>query len=889
MAEELRELIFNFNEVVNYVKKNYIPPKHSIIKEERIRIKIHVLNFFDILLFSNLSNNKSYLEFYKHIKDKENPEKLIKQRNKVFISKIFGYDQDYSQILSKTPSFLEYREDYIKEIEVGYYSISCKKIYKQSGSIKYDNIKGNIVRKFYEDIGNWRLIGKDKTDLNVETNFQRKNFIKDRYSTFSKILGLVEIEYIGNIFEDKIDFIDLEKCLSIIFLVKSPLQIYYGIPDNDINMKTIEMGSKELLNLDPSKTMITTKIDGQFVYFYIPMDSNITYIWKAGELITRTYKSNPIVADKDIYGCGEFYRKEDQKCLYVFYIYSSLPRYESYTQEIINIFPEYVKDSYELNIMYSKHIGPFPTNEMLYSNIADLMTTQNDLMTDGIIIVKTDLICNSSVVDYKYKTIVTADILSIPDFSVSYKGCYHAIDNKTGELTLCISIIFYSKDGDKDIRLAKKSIPANNNFNYDENSMCFIVKNNNPTFGPEDLIIPNKNIVEVNIKDYSIERFRIDKTNRFYFKKLSSAYSSSIRQDQYFGNPYIIVKKLMDFESSLISYEQIKKLGEKYNIEECFSNLLSAKTASTTLGNILNAEKLELGYFKSDKDDDYSIRSSIGILSNFIKTEFIQITQNKMLNNNRERNVLDIDAGPLKDSEKHFYAETKLLVATDVDSHAEQKALEIYNKLKQNKSNYFPMKFILGSITQKSYASKIKEIMGPIQFNFMYWFFAMHYSWSEEYFKSIKDNIKSLLKKEHGKLSILTFNGNNLRKLLINMPRKEKVFMLENNISFIVKMSADNKRIEVSYQNFKSSYEENLVDIDELIRVMGNSGLILYDYFTGLEIINRNKSYINIAPDIESNISRNRFISTIKNNLSILTEDAELWLSNIVGLTFLYK
>jgi hypothetical protein len=102
-------------------------------------------------------------------------------------------------------------------------------------------------------------------------------------------------------------------------------------------------------------------------------------------------------------------------------------------------------------------------------------------------------------------------------------------------------------------------------------------------------------------------------------------------------------------------------------------------------------------------------------------------------------------------------------------------------------------------------------------------------------------------------------------------------------------MSADNKRIEVSYQNFKSSYEENLVDIDELIRVMGNSGLILYDYFTGLEIINRNKSYINIAPDIESNISRNRFISTIKNNLSILTEDAELWLSNIVGLTFLYK
>jgi hypothetical protein len=887
MAEELKELIDNINNLVTNIKENYVVPKHNIIRQEKIKLKINVLNFFDILLFSNLSNNKCYLEFYKYIENDQDPNYKIKQRKKILISKIFGYDQDYNQILSKTSSFVELKKNISNEIELKYYSISANKVYKQSGNINYDNIKGNIVRKFYEDIGKWKLICKDKTDLNVETNFQKKNFIEERYSTFTKILGLIEIEYIGNLFEDKIDFIDLEKCLSIIFLVNNPLQIYYAIPENNINFKTIEVSSRELLVLDPLKTMITFKIDGLFVYFYIPSNSNKIFVWKSGELITRIYKTNPIRADKDIYGCGEFYRKEDQKCLYIFYIYSNLSRYECYTQEIVNIFPEYIKESYEINVMYSKHIGPFNTNEMLYSNMANLMGMQNDLMTDGIIIVNTDSPCNGPIVDYKYKTSITGDLLCRPDYKVSYKGCYHAIDNKNGETALCISVVFFASDESKILQLAKKSIPANNNFNYDENSLCFNVKNNNPTFGPEDLVIPNKSIVEINIKNYSIERFRIDKTNKYYFKRYSLAYSHK-KQLQYFGNPYTMIKKLMEFETTIINYEQIKKLGEKYNVDECLSNIHIEKMSSTNFGNILNAEKLELGYFKSDKDDN-SGRNSIGVLVNFIKTEFIQVTQNKIINNNRERIILDIDASHLKDLEKHFYAETKSLVATDVDSHAEQKGLEIYNKLKQNKSNYFPMKFILGSITQNNYASKIKEVMGPIQFNYMYWFMAMHYSWSEEFYKNIKDNIKSLLKKEHGKISILTFNGNNLRKLLINLPRKEKTFVLENNISFIMKMSSDNKRVEVSYQNFKSSFEENLIDIENLISVMNSSGLILYDYFTGLDIIKRNKSYINIAPEIENNISRNRFISTVKNNLNILTEDGELWLSNIVGLTFLYK
>lgn len=885
MAEELKQLIYNINKSIDEIKKTYKPPKENIIRKEKIQLKVNVLNFFDILLYSNLNNKKSYLEFYKILKDKADPSKIIKQSKKILLSKIFGYDQDYNQILNKSDPFVDYKEILIEPIELSYYSIIVNKLFKTSDNIVYDNIKGNIVRMFYERIGNWKLVAKDKTDLLVENNFHRKNFINECYNNFNKISGFIEIVYEGNIFEDKIDFLDLEKCISIIFLVNSPLQIYYGIFENSIKFNTIGITSKALLNLDPTKTMITIKIDGSFVFFYIPKKSNMIYIWKSGELISRIYKTNPIEADRDIYGCGEFYKKESQKCLYIFYIHSSLKRYDCYIQEIITIFPEYVKSYNELNVMYSKHLGPFQTHEMMYSNMADLMTMQNDLSTDGIIIVETDQKCNGVLTDYKYKTNNTADILCRPDYSVSYKGCYHAIDNKNGETTLAISIAFFANDDNKIMPISKKSVPANNNFNYDENSLCFNIKNNNPTFGPEDLIIPNKSIVEVNIRNYSIERFRIDKTNNYYFKNLSSMYANKT-QSQYLGNPYNVVKKIIEFDSTNITYEQIKKLGNEYNISECLNNLQFSKSES--FSSILNSEKLEYGYFKSDKDDDYSIRSSIGIFSNFIKTEFIQITQNKLINH-KSRVVLDIDAGPLKDSEKHFYAETQSLIATDVDTHAEKKALDVYNTLRERKRNYYPMRFILSSITQPNYVDKIREKIGYVQFNYIYWFFAIHYSWTEENYKIIKDHIKSLLIKEHGKISIITFDGQKIKELLINLPGKEKTFCLENNIKFVVRMTQDNKKIEVSYQNFKSSFEEYLVNIDDMISVMNRSGLVLYDYFNGLELLNRNKQYINIAPDVETNESRNRFISTIKNNISILTEDAELWLSNIIGLTFINK
>jgi hypothetical protein len=201
------------------------------------------------------------------------------------------------------------------------------------------------AQKYIEVLGSkgfdrYKLVTYEIDVLISSGNFEEAEKVLLSFKTCSQIKNHLEPKKVAFI------FFSLNKSYQDSELL---LGYFFDPPIIETELKKIYAGTK---------ITEVTDTNGLIKKMYVArsINSNEIYLWKGGELISRIYKTNPIKANKNIYGCGEFYRKQDQRCLYVFYIYSSLSRYQCYTEEIINIFPEYVKESYEINVMYSKKI-----------------------------------------------------------------------------------------------------------------------------------------------------------------------------------------------------------------------------------------------------------------------------------------------------------------------------------------------------------------------------------------------------------------------------------------------------------------------------------------------------------------------------------------------------
>ncbi|CCU55511.1 mRNA capping enzyme large subunit [Adoxophyes honmai entomopoxvirus 'L'] len=608
-------------------------------------------------------------------------------------------------------------------------------------------------------------------------------------------------------------------------------------------IKTHMIQYNKLNTIDKDSYILAVKIDGDVVEFNVKNGiCNIT-------IYNNIYKNFTCNIDKNIQmrGLGEYIKVNNIKKIYPFYFYeisyvdknNIIDRYEQiqfYNNNLLN-YKNAMQIKFEIKLVLKFDENNVSTNVLNFYKSIDKSNLKD--IYDGVILLDTSN--NNLKKDYKFKIDNTIDIVCKID---TYRGIF-VLHNDNN---LYITFTLYQYDNKNFVEISKYEV-KNDIIKYN-NYANLLIFNNINKFGPNKLLAPVYCIVEYSFLQSKIIGLRIDKTNNFY-------------RQHYNGN---------NLEVILMSKQIHEQYPKNYNIDY----LMSLNESINIIDNNPHRSKLLLNKNINKYFMDNTVRTSINILTNFIKTNAISISISKLVAVLPNRYVLSIDIGRGGDLTKYYYVGITGILGTDPDPFAIQEARDRYKKLqlKSNaQSSVYKFHTLNISILDDKYIQEIHRNFMSQQkikyFGIIEWQLALHYSYNNNTKNTILRNIKTI-SGDGTKLIITCLDGNELLNRLSVNPNL--IYNIQPGITYKISKISDEK-ISVIYNATMSDWLEEYIITDSIISDFEKYNFIIHDMFSFNDIFNDDTQKLIDVLSTFSRKSTNIFYNNIKNDSNIYNND----------------
>ncbi|AAG02841.1 putative mRNA capping enzyme large subunit [Betaentomopoxvirus amoorei] len=694
--------------------------------------------------------------------------------------------------------------------------------------------------------------------LLLSTHFNDIETYRKNITYYLEIEVLSKTKLDNNVLYD-----NLVKSFEYIYKSKNISNISLVTIKNKPKIKTHMIQYNKLNTIDKESYIMAIKIDGDVVEFNV-MNGICNII-----IYDMVYKNFSCNIDKNIQmiGMGEYIKVDNVKKIYPFY-FSKL----SYNNKKIinNILDRYKQiQYYNDNLLCHK-----PNMQIKFENKLTLKFDENNVTTnvlkfyksienssfkniyDGIVLL--DITDNDSKKDYKFKIDNTVDVICKLD---TYRGTYilHN-DNK-----LYITFTLYQYDN-KNFTEILKYEEKNEIIEYN-NYVNLLIFNNNNKFGPKKMLSPIWCIVEYSFLESKIIGLRIDKTNNFY-------------RQNYNGNNLDVI---------LTSKHIHEEFPSNYNIDY----LMSLNETINVIDNNPHRSKLLLNKEVNKYFMNNTIRTSINILTNYLKTNGISMAISKLVTTLPNRYVLSIDIGRGGDLTKYYYVGITGMLGTDPDIFAIKEARDRYKKLQtisNAQASIYKFDSLNMSILNDNYENEIKNKFmthHKIQyFGVIEWQLAIHYSYNNNTKDMILLKLKNL-SNDGTKVIITCLDGDEITNRLNENPNL--IYNIQPGITYKISKISDDK-ISVLYNATMTEWLEEYIITDKIIDDFAMYNFILSDVckFDDIFKYNSDKSV-----EVLSNFLRKstkKFYNDIKNDKNIYNnDDIKKIMSLFKVYTFVYS
>ncbi|CCU55754.1 mRNA capping enzyme large subunit [Choristoneura biennis entomopoxvirus] len=717
-------------------------------------------------------------------------------------------------------------------------------------------IINNIIRVEFKIKSNIGPLASNK--LLLSTHFNDMETYRKNISYY------MEIEILSNIKLDNTTLRDnLIKAFEYIYKSKNISNLSLVTIKNSPKLKTHMIQYNKLNIIDKDAYIMTVKIDGDVVEFNVKNGICNIIIYN---IIYKNFTCN---IDKNIQmrGLGEYIKVNNIRKIYPFYFFEL-----SYTNKkiITNISDRYQQIQY-----YNNNLMPFKTSlQIKFENKLTLKFDENNVSTnvinfyksidnsnlkdiyDGVILL--DISDNNLKKDYKFKIDNTVDVICKLD---TYRGTY--ILHKDN--MLYITFTLYQYDNKNFTEILKYEV-KNDIIEYN-NYVNLLLFTNNNKFGPIKLVSPIYCIVEYSFLQSKIIGLRIDKTNNFY------------RQNYNGNNLDVIITS--------------KQIHEQFPLNYNIDYLISLNDTKNIIDNNPHRSKLLLNKDVNKYFIDNTIRTSINILTNYIKTNAISMSISKLVTTIPNRYVLSIDIGRGGDLTKYYYVGITGMLGTDPDVFAIEEARDRYKKLqlKSNaQSSVYKFHTLNMSILNDKYEQEIKNnFMNQHKISFfgvIEWQLAIHYSYNDNTKDSILLKLKNL-SRNGTKIIITCLDGNELINRLNVNPNL--IYNIQSGITYKISKVSDNK-ISILYNATMTEWLDEYIITNDIIDDFAKYNFILDDVFAFNDIFNDNTQKSIEVLSTFSRKSTNLFYTTIKNDNNIYNnEDIKKLMSLFKVYVFIYS
>lgn len=884
-SEQIIESKTIINDFTDLIKKNFVPNSTRTKKINEIELDI---TYADLSLFTILYNqeeiekNKEIEVVFKDVKNKENKgkyrhrinlneiiipgitrEKLlnnIKNKKWEYKKLILSEKKNYPSGNKKLPAYV------VKVSEET--PCDCPQIMKTDKLNYYLN---RVIK--FEPNNYFTVILRLRSDLKSK-DVSGSNFIFGaNYPGINSSITL-EIELKQNL--QDIKKVNLNKELSetfkycfgstndnIIFMISS---FYKRIKTNQISIIDLYDLKDRIMNY-----YITPKVDGLFKQFYLINDS--LFLQKYG--IVDDYKVN-IKKGYTVIGSGEIYLENNKSEFYPFHIYKIFKHEKdnSLTEIIKKTRIEYLNeffsllidsnknDSIQITIKQKEIIGPFDDKISFYENLYKVSVEKNyDFITDGFILVNNynlniDNVKDSSgkliqeeIQDLKIKEDNTIDLLTYVTKTKTNKNSNEYV----------FSFSYYSKGIDNNsqqiINLYEKPFIVSREKMFLDNDLSMLVHIQN---GQQKLFPP------VFISEYSLvthEIFpRLDKTAKMILTKTyyGNAFkiicqSRVIKNSELNFSPEIISKYFLNQKSDQeldIIFEDIKK---KYllDIEDEESGIRGRIKNKNLNVNVLDdddSEAVKINYIITPlnkgnkwykKEKEITTRTALNILTNFNKTNNINLSINPFVTKENYENLLCIYAGRGGDMGRFVNNNIKHVVAVDVNKDSLKEFVNRRDNYSKTTNEIFSLQTIVLELEDRDFIKKFNNSFKTETFDVIDIQLGIHFSLMEKTENHILNILKTFSnknpeknKKPHTKILISTNHKENILKLFEKKKQRfdgGKVSLkIDEKHTYNIELKDNETKMSVFYsESMSQPMDEYLISSDYMKKIFNKHGFKL--------------------------------------------------------------
>lgn len=908
MNENIEDIFSNNNilsiqkiadEFYEFTKQNFIP--YDINSKDVTEIEL-ILLYPTINIFSNLYNyeasmKNSYIEL-KNVINKQSKTRLRKNINEFDL-----YINSKNNILDiYMNESWDFKKNIIKEINKNHI-FSCSKESKISFN------PNQIVNLQYYFINSIKLYNKyfkveirlrtllntnDKADNNLLLSYFNKNNTKRtldiEIELNSKLQSINKKEF-------KTEFI---KILQYTFGVSNP-NFYFCYDTLATNLKTNMINILDLLKLDYKDCLITKKIDGEHVQFYIR--NKICYIIKYNVILELNCN---ILDNYDVSGAGELVYIKNKRYLVPFHIDKIIKK----NKEIIcNTKLEYLhllekilididlenlnqketvnfNETLDIIILIKKFYGPYETQKEFLNNFLHCINKVDIYPEDGIIITKNNELEITKILDYKFKLVNTIDLYT-------NLNIYKPKQNNLLKFDLSFIGIQKNKKEKQIYDLYTIYIAITDNFYYDYNLSMIIYKQDK-----YKMVLPLVFISEYFI-DENYFKPRLDKTNKLY------------KKNKYYGNGLDVILKCRVIHLYKLYYDMdvLKNIFNQDSLDK-FIEVLEKKIKEYTLAeskaifNIKDNENIEeieedntnkkfivepLNFNKTwyKPNNNNEARSSLNILTNLNKTYGLLFGIGNMMNKQNYKSLVSIYCGKGGDLGKFVHNDISEVLGIDPNPDVLKIFEERRKTILKERVKIFNLTTISLHLEEVDFIEKVHKKVGMNKtFDIIDIQLGIHFSLykdTEEHIMKIFHAFVNKNREPKTRVLISTNDKDNIMKLhkYYNVPIGEQLNInFDKNFVYQITCKPNNK-VEIFYPpSMNEPNEEYLMSKQYLIKLFEKHNYSLINTWSFEEIIQEQEIFNQLYQYYKRN-STKLFLMNIK--------DIDLKNENLINLMTVFR
>lgn len=901
MNKDIEEIFINKNiisiqkicdEFYEFTKKNFIPYNINLKETHEIELILlnPTINIFTNLYNYNVSNKNSYIEV-KNIINKQ-----LKTRLRKNINEFDLYINNKNNILDlfKNETW-NLKKNIVKEENINH-------IFTYSKESKVSFNSNQIVKLQYYFINSIQLRNNYfKAEIRLRTllntSQESDNNLLLSYFNKNNTKRILDIEIEVNPRIDKLDKKEFKsqfiKILQYTYGISNP-NFYFCYDQLFSNLKTNMINILDLLKMDYKNCLITKKVDGEHVQFYIK--NSICYIVKFNIILELNCN---ILKEYEVSGAGELVYIKKNRYLIPFHIEKIVKNKKIINfktkVEYLDLLKKIIVDTSTLNnvkkkstiqlnekldliIIKKKFYGPYENKKEFLDNFLTCYNKIEFYPVDGIIITKNNEINIESILDYKFKSNNTIDLYT-------NLNIYKPKQNNLMRFDLSFIGIQKNKKEKQIHDLYSINIAISDNLYYDYNLSMIIYK-----LDDLKMVLPLIFISEYFIDENTFKP-RMDKTNKLYQK------------NKYYGNGLDVILKCRVIQLYKLYYDidVLRNIFKQDNLNEFIESLekkineymsietknifnLNKTDIETELETELEVEEkienknfliepLNLNKSWYKPNNNFEKRSALNILTNLNKTYGLLFGIGNMVNTQSYKSILSIYCGKGGDLGKFVHNDISEVVGIDPNPEV----LKIFNERRKTilkeRVKIFKLTTIPLHLEEIDFLDKIHKKIGINKtFDVIDIQLGIHFSLNkitENHIMKIFAAFVNKNKEPKTRVLISTNDKDNILKLheIYNTNLGDPLnIKFDNNFFYQITYKNDkNEKIEIFYPpSMNEPNEEYLISKDYLINLFEKHNYSLINTWSFDEIIQEKEIYNQLYQYYKRNSTKN-FLMNIKN------------------------